>query len=164
MPFKVIWIKLNSLGKIWTSSIDKADVRAFVFRVVTSTYMIICLPSNAMKNEFLLPKIKVNRKLITKYSREMGKVYVRKFLCWNNSKENKLFNARWFRQIYFRFMHDDISTINVAVERNILWLFQWFNCWIEEGEIIIVVYSEIYIWLVFMRYLWISIFATLSEK
>lgn len=50
-----------------------------MLRVVTSTYMIICLSSIAMKNEFLLPKIKMNRKLITKYFREMGKVYVRSF-------------------------------------------------------------------------------------
>lgn len=71
--------------------------------------------------ELLLPKIKMNRKLITKYYDAMrgfaGTAFYgcarRGFLCKNNdSIENKLSNAQWFRQIYIRFIHDDISTIN----------------------------------------------------
>lgn len=105
-------------------------------RVVTSTYMIICLPSASMKNEFLLPKIKMNRKLITKYSREIGKVYVRSFYVGTTAEKINYLMPE-FRQIYFRFIHDDISTINVAVEKVLIFydfLRLFLNCSEEGGR------------------------------
>lgn len=82
--------------------------------------MIIChifLPPSPMKTKLLLPKIKMNRKLITKYCAGPfvnGRISCERFLCKNNSSRNKLYNAQWFWQIYIRFIHDDISTINVC--------------------------------------------------